>query len=148
MSRISYDEGYDGPDTSGLWAHSERRAFASARGKAALKELEAALLALPAKRLIESNVCDGSDVCAIGSIALKREIDAGKDREAALSDLAGKWGGEDWYDPYDLAPAFGIAKTVAFRTVEANDEICQDDTPEERYANVLDWVRRKIAASA
>lgn len=44
-------------DTSGLWRANVRRALAGKRGQAALRELRAALDALPEKRLIEGALC-------------------------------------------------------------------------------------------
>jgi hypothetical protein len=44
-------------DTSGLWRSNFKRALASKRGQAALRDLRDALLALPEKRLIEGALC-------------------------------------------------------------------------------------------
>lgn len=59
MSRFSddYEPRDDGKNTAGLWRANVKRALASARGKAALRDLRDALLALPQKRLIEGALC-------------------------------------------------------------------------------------------
>jgi len=146
MSRIDYYES-DGPDTSGLWFASMRKGMRGARGQAALRELEAALLALPERRLIEDEMCDGEGVCAAGALLLKRATDRGEDRKAALDRIAGTWGDLDAGIAYrPLAKELGIGATLAWAIMEVNDEDCGGMEPEDRYAAVLDWVRRNIAA--
>ena len=81
MSRINYNEIDDIYSwlSAGRW---EGRVKSVLKGKPAQKHfqrLEAALLALPEKRLISGYVCDHhGDVCALGALALYEGVDRSK----------------------------------------------------------------------
>lgn len=124
MGRSGYSEDID------EWALIRwRGAVASAvrgkRGRAFLQEMLDALDALPQKRLITDDLVsdDGSEVCALGSVGLKRGIQ--------MADM----------DPYDyeaLAKTFGIPKALVCEIEFMNDDRC--GTPEQRFDMVRRWV--------
>ena len=86
MSRIHYD--YDeqfGELRMGAWEHNTKLAFEGKRGQAALRDLEAALLALPEPKLAADQFCvvrphlgvPGQPIveaCALGALAWHKGI--------------------------------------------------------------------------
>jgi hypothetical protein len=127
MSRSGYTD--DG-DTVQLWRRAVDAAVAGKRGQAFLREMLAALDALPNKRLISGElVCDG-ECCALGAVALKRGTDVG---------------GLDSEDSWELGDTFGIARSMAAEIMYMNDERYDEHTPEERFVAIRRWVAKKIA---
>ncbi len=112
-----------------------------------LRELEAALVWLPGKRLIAGAICDGEDVCAVGAFALRRRIDAGRDGVEEMDRL--KWSndpdGTMLYETADLAASEGMTWTLGWIIGETNDYSFESMTPEQRYEAVLGWTRTNIA---
>jgi hypothetical protein len=171
MSRISYAEEEDYPGQFNLWHANVRRSLAGSKGQAALRDLEAALLALPEKRLIANRVAKEGDVCAVGAIVAHRKVSLGLAREAVLRELEGdqttppKWYGTPetkppwWDDPSqhddedeegeteDIGVAAGIPRMVAWRLVALNDMDLDYCTPETRYEKVLAWTRRNLKST-
>jgi hypothetical protein len=144
MSRSGYS---DDLDQWALirWRGAVAAAIRGKRGQALLKEMEAALLALPEKVLCAGDFAKAADgeVCALGSVALKRKLDKGKDLAQALQELEKEF-------PEDTAAEevhaeFGIAEALAKEITYVNDEHgpygC---TPQQRYEVVLAWVREQI----
>lgn len=156
--RISYSDDEDYPGQFNLWQANCRRSLQGKVGQTELRELEAALLALPEKRLIHGALTnDEGDVCAIGAYARHKGVDLSKfDPE---------------YESDDVGIAAGMPRLVAWSVVALND--LQIDgyyryaegpslepyrsysehrgvwtyfeyTPEERYEKVLAWVRGKL----
>lgn len=138
MSRSGYsDDVYD------QWAHIRWRgavaqAMSGKRGQAFLREMLAAMDALPEKRLVALELEAEGQVCAIGSVGRARGID--------MSDL----------DPQDytkVAATFGIAEALAQEIVFMNDEgffglgYGHPMTPEARFAGMRDWIISKIKQS-
>ena len=130
MSRASYDEDIDNWQLI-KWRGAVKRAIRGKRGQAFLKELAAALDALPVQRLISGELEAGWDVCAIGAVGITRGVD--------MSSL----------DPYDydtIASTFGIAAALAREIEFENDDVGRhDETPEQRFARVRLWVAANIA---
>lgn len=90
MSRIPEGE-CDDEESTRRWAlqrANTARQIKSKGGQAFLRELLAALEALPSKRLIEGAIAKGDTVCALGALALQRRVAAGEDRQAVLAELA------------------------------------------------------------
>lgn len=158
MSRYDCD-GYegDGPEYNNAWELHQQagvNALKGRRGQAVLKELEAALLALPEKALLQGKLARDGGVCAIGALALKRRMDAGEARDAAL-----KWM-EDQVDPEDpedwgeqtnhfAKKHLGVVKALAYKISWENDEGGRraeggKETDQQRYERVLKWVREQI----
>lgn len=176
MSRI---DDWDGPDDtesflrSCAFTHNIEQALRGKKGRAFFLELEAALLAMPEKRLAagaltrppKTIMVEGFEVlrfipdwkergeyCALGAVAVKRAMDSGKTKLQALKDL-------DQSDPYDdedegmgfdkiegAADNLKISTPLAYGIVDANDERGRgDETPEERYERMLAWVRKQLA---
>lgn len=158
--RISYSDEEDVPGQFALWQANCTRSLKGKKGQAALRELEAALLALPDKRLIAEKLIDSDgEVCALGALA--------KYKGHAL--VAAKPEDEDEYDEIDLdgemeefGVELGVPRLVAWKIVERNDVVIDGHydystgprgvwvpaTPEERYEKILAWVQRQLAAPA
>src|SRR5690348_13620283 len=113
MSRSGYT---DDCDNVCLWRAAVDSALHGKRGQAFLREMLAALDALPNKRLIVNELVSDGECCALGAVALKRGTDV-----AAV----------DTYDPDQLSDVFGIAPAMAAEIMWINDER-RAATPEER----------------
>lgn len=109
-----------------------KSAMRGARGQAFLRDLLAALDALPEKKLIEGELETSEGVCALGALARARNMDVtGVDPEAC--DV--------------VANRFGIAESLAREVVYENDEgvgYWAKETPEARYARVRKWVESSL----
>lgn len=68
MSRLGYSEDEEFPGEWALWAANVARSLGSAKGMASLRELEAALVAMPSKRLVANVLAEGGEVCALGAL--------------------------------------------------------------------------------
>ena len=151
--RLNYSEDEDWQGQFALWDANCRRSIKGKVGQRELRELEAALLALPEKRLIHGELTnDEGGVCAIAAYAKHKGVDISA------------------FDPEDESDEVGIAagmpRLVAWKVVALNDLVCdtvwevaegpiqrghgqykggipyiRDMTPEERYDKVLAWVR-------
>lgn len=134
MSRAGYSEDIDGWQLI-KWRGAVASAIRGRRGQAFLREMRAALDALPGKRLIDRDLVRGGEVCAIGAVGLGR-------REVNLPGL----------DPEDhdmLATAFGISGALAREVMYENDEgTCLNETPEARWARMRAWVESQIREDA
>lgn len=151
--RINCADEEDRPGQFALFDANCARSLAGKRGQRELRELEAALLALPEKRLIRGSLTDDEGgVCAIACYAQHKGLDLST------------------FDPEDESDAVGIAagmpRLVAWKVVALNDielvtvwerafgpiprghgqyqggiPLIREMTPEERYTRVLAWVR-------
>lgn len=144
MSRSGYSD-----DMEDQWRHIMYRgavasAFKGKRGQSFLKEMLAALDALPVKRLVADELAtpdlitcsqwglfETESVCAIGAVGRARGVDM-----KAL----------DPEDAETVAGTFGIAESMAREIVFMNDEefYSGNETPEARYARVRAWVESQI----
>jgi hypothetical protein len=141
------------------WVANTKRHLEGAKGQAALKELEAALLALPEKKLLYSEFIIGPDsddpnggVCAMAAIALKRKMDTGLSRREAVLAILNEVPGSvmDDSDSEGVAATaayLGLKHVFAYAVIEQNDEYGGRRTlPEDRYKNILAWVQARIKA--
>lgn len=169
MSRFWDCGSYDGDGMPPeLWQAVVRRAMNSPRGQKVLRELEAALLALPEKRLAEGILYQEGQCCALGALALHRVRQGGlqlfgprayrgkgwkqedKERrefiatEDELDEAAGHFA-NDW-ESAEFGERMGIAESLAWKIAYWNDEDCEELTGEERYEKMLEIVRSKIKA--
>ena len=132
MSRSGYSDDWDGEHWEiALCQGKVARAFKGKRGQAFLKDMLAALDALPEKRLIanELETVDGA-VCAIGSVGKARGVDMSK---------------LDPEDPWGVADAFNIAPSMAREIVYVNDEEgSYNETPEQRFDRIRRWILQEI----
>lgn len=138
MSRSGYSDDLDQWDLI-RWRGAVTSAIRGKRGQAFLRELLAALDALPEKRLARDlfTRSDGC-VCALGAVAKVRGIDT-----TPLEP------GEDDYGEVDtesVGATFGIPRALAAEIMYLNDEGIWDsgpDTPEvqfRRWQYVRKWV--------
>ena len=139
MSRSGYDE--DGDSTYlNLYRATVDRALAGKRGQAFLKELLAALDALPEKALTESMFQADGEVCALGVVGRARGTDMTELNKLAEED-------DDWGNDVAIAAgkAFGIATCMAADIMYMNDEHGPyNQTPEQRFARIRAWVAKEI----
>lgn len=163
--RLNYSEDEDFPGQFNIWQANCNRSLQGKRGQAALRRLEAALVAMPTKRLIreaisEVNASAGRlEVCALGAVAMME----GRDQILYSDD-----------SPESAGEAMGFPRLVAWKVVEQNDihldgryvtaegptmpygqwdrehyeprgvHQWMEYTPEERYQAVLTWVRSQL----
>lgn len=131
MSRSGYSDDCEGWDLI-RWRGAVASATHGSRGQAFLKEMLAALDAMPEKRLIAHELEAKGEVCAIGAVGAKRGIDMSK------------------LDPEDregVARAFGIAPALAAEIVFMNDEsFWSKEEPEARFDRMRAWVVSQIKA--
>ena len=145
--RIAISEDEDFNNQVAFWEANLERSLKGHKGQAALRELEAALLALPIKRLIANELeNEQGEVCAVGALAKFK----GKENPM-LGDSFGDFDelsvNEDDIErvTVQLAQDLGLPRMVAQAVVYEND----DDwpafmTPEQRYNKILRWVRSQL----
>lgn len=128
MSRSGYHDDDDHWATI-RWRGQVASALRGRRGQAFLRELIAALDALPEKKLIYGRlIADDNQVCALGAVALKRGVD--------MAPL-------DPDDPETLADVFGIAHQMIREVEYMNDEVWHE-TPEQRWHGMRAWAERHL----
>lgn len=130
MSRSGYSDDYD--DISGLnpWRGAVYRAKVGKRGQAFLREMAAALDAMPVKELIADELVDDNKrVCAIGAVALARGTDVSR---------------LDIHDGDEVAKRFGIARALACEIEYMNDEHFAPETPADRWKRMRAWVDEQL----
>jgi hypothetical protein len=134
MSRSGYSDDYDDMGAINLYRANVDRTMSGKRGQAFLREMAAALDALPVKKLIAGDIVqDDQHVCAIGSVALARKLD--------VSNL-------DVYDGDAVGDTFGITRMLACEIAYENDECgrmyvdgeFRPETPAERWQRMRAWV--------
>jgi hypothetical protein len=126
MSRSGYTDDWDG--SGWLWMGAVARAIKGKRGQQMLRELLAALEAMPVKRLIAEELEYEGEVCALGALGRQRGVDMSK------------------IDPEDrekVAEAFGVAEALAAEIMFMNDEGGPCD-PEARWHFMHNWVCGQI----
>jgi hypothetical protein len=131
MSRAGYSEDCE---TLNLWRGAVERAIRGKRGQAFLREMAKALDAMPAKALIAGDIVrDGSNVCAIGAVAVARGMSVER---------------LDIYDGEEVGAAFGVAKALACEIAYENDEGgAGNETIEQRWSRMRAWVAAQLRAS-
>lgn len=134
MSRSGYYEECD--DDNGAAAMYRGHVLNSIRGKRGqrlLKDLLAAMDAMPVKELIATQLEEQGAVCALGALGRTRGIELGK------------------IDPEDaetVAKVFDIAEPLAREIVYENDEGGSDDEePSRRWERMHRWVAGNIKAT-
>jgi hypothetical protein len=133
MSRSGYNYEWDDNWELICYRGAVNSAIRGARGQAFLREMLAALDAMPEKKLIAEELVerDGA-VCALGAVGKQRAMDM------------------NTLDPEDIelvAHRFGIATALAREITWANDEMYDRITPEARYGYVREWVVKQIKPS-
>lgn len=129
MSRSGYSESCEGWELI-RWRGAVNSAVKGKRGQDALRELAAALDAMPEKKLISGELQTSTgDVCALGSLAKHRGLDVAS------------------VDPYcreSVAGTFNIAEALAAEIMSVNDDWAWHGTPEDRWKTVRKWVADQI----
>lgn len=133
MSRSGYSDDFDVSQWESIcYRGAVASAFRGKRGQSFLKDLLAALEAMPEKRLVSGELqTEQGEVCALGAIAKVRNIEM-----------------PPVYDDDDsstliMAERLNIANAMAREIVYMNDETYAE-TPEQRYEKVLNWIRSEI----
>jgi hypothetical protein len=129
MSRSGYNEDCDQTWDWIMWRGAVASAIRGKRGQAFLKEMLAALDALPEKKLIAEDLEANGAVCAIGAVGKARGID--------MSEL-------DPYDREGVAGVFGIPHSLACEIFYMNDEAGFVVSPEDRFVIVRRWIESSI----
>lgn len=134
MSRSGYSSDIDNWQLI-KWGGWVASAIKGKRGQAFLRELIAALDAMPEKRLIDGDLVseDGADVCALGALGKLKGIDMS---------------GLDTYDHEGLGAAFGIAYQLAAEVMFINDDEYRHLDPEGRWRNVREWAKSNLRVAS
>lgn len=131
MSRSGYVDYDDGDaNLTNLWRGAVASAIRGKRGQAFLKELLAAMDAMPDKRLIAHELVEEGAVCALGSVGRARGITNMED-----------------FDPEDhetIAALFKIPHAMACEIMFMNDEAFCGLAPEVRFTRMRTWVVNQI----
>ena len=133
MSRSGYYDDCDDYWATIRWRGAVRSALRGRRGQAFLRQMLAAMDALPQPRLIVGElVNEAGECCAIGSVALSRGVD--------VSEL-------DPEEHEHVASVFGIARAMTQEIAYMNDEVgsCKE-TPEQRFARMRHWIESELGA--
>lgn len=132
MSRSGYSDDCEHLE---LYRAAVYRAINGRRGQAFLRELAAALDAMPEKKLISSElVSEAGEVCAIGAVCKARGLDVS---------------GVDVYEPDQVGNLVGISRSMAAEIEFENDDHMSfyrrgEETPEERWVRMRKWVGDNI----
>ena len=144
MSRSGYtdDFGYDEPWRHNLYRGRVRRSIAGKRGQKMLRELAAALDAMPVKALVPGSFqrCDDGKVCTLGCLLRARGVDT-SELEAAIGD------DPDYAEDVsqEAADAVGVARPMAAEIMYLNDEHpLWNETDAERWTRMRRWVQSEI----
>jgi hypothetical protein len=123
---------YDDIGSLNLYRANVDRALGGKRGQAFLREMLAALDAMPVKELVADEIVrDETHVCAIGAVALARKLDVSR---------------LDVTDQDEVAKVFGVARAMAAEIAYENDECGRgQETPEQRWVRMRQWVSEQIA---
>lgn len=171
MSRSGYSDDYDGEGISPeFWGAIVRRAAKGKRGQQFFRDLRDAMDAMPVKRLISGELVDADgEVCAIGSVGVRRGVDLSsmtKPADCSQADWECDWECEAQERAEALGAMLNIAPCLAQDVMYQNDECDQlhhdvtgeivtgwqgtkrppshYDTPEERWVRMRKWVAKKL----
>lgn len=138
MSRSGY---HDDIDEWALirWRGAVKAAIRGKRGQAFLREMLAALDAMPDKRLIRSELKnEDGEVCAMGAVCAARKIDV----EAVDPDC-----------PEEVAQVMGLSEAMVREIASQNDDgfwgaWTKAETPEHRWERMRAWVVNQIKVTS
>jgi hypothetical protein len=129
MSRSGYSEECDNNWQFIKWRGVVASTIRGKRGQAFLKEMLAAMDALPEHKLVRAALETGGEVCAIGSVGLARGVDMS---------------GIDPEDYERVAALFGVSTPLAQEIMWINDDDLYHKSPEDRFAAMRKWIVSKI----
>ena len=138
MSRSGYTD--DGENLE-LYRASVYRATQGKRGQRMLRDLGAALDAMPIKRLVAGSFRrNDGEVCTLGALGAARGVDMTKLGEYAEQALVDEYGTENV--TREAAKMFDVARSLAAEVMYENDEgrYGREETPEERFTRMRAWV--------
>lgn len=141
MSRLSYNEMSSVEEVR--WQRNSAMTLKSKRGQQMLRDLEAALLALPQKRLLGDTFYEpeSGEVCALAAYARHKGCDVEKLQRLELDS------GEEQADW--VAWMYDQARTLTWNIIDLNDNgggyFVRHETPEQRYERVLQWVQSHLS---
>ena len=167
MSRAGYCDDLDDPLEHGRWRAQVRSATRGKRGQKLLRDLLAALDAMPEKRLVTDTLeisAEADEKHAQSWVKLFNDPSAAdryrehhvKTRHSeyrngdvcalgALGRVRGlDMSGLDPDEPEGVAAAFDIASPLAREIVYLNDECGYRETPEQRWERMRAWVASQI----
>lgn len=129
MRRSGYSEDCDNLE---LYRATVERAIHGKRGQRFLRELAAALDAMPEKLLISGELINGEGgCCAIGSVCQARGLDVS---------------GIDYEDAETVAKLIGVARSMAAEIAYENDEAGHPlESPAKRWERIRKWVDGNLA---
>lgn len=151
MSRSGYSE--DGWDCESNWPMICWRGAVTAatngkRGQELLKELLAALDAMPLKRLASGSFATHKgEFCTLGVLGAKRGMNM-SNLNKVVEECDGSYGDGV---AREAAKEFGIARALAGEIMYYNDEGCAfsgDETPENRWRRMRAWIAKQIKEPA
>jgi hypothetical protein len=129
MNRSGYVECYEGEYWArNMWQGAVASAIKGRRGQAFLREMLAAMDALPEKKLVQGELEAHGAVCALGSVARARGID--------MANI-------DPTDQKTVSGAFGISGALAREIAFQNDEGIgsrRTETTEDRFSRMRAWI--------
>jgi hypothetical protein len=133
MSRHGYVDDLDA-NVMNLYRGSVTRAMRGKRGQRFLRELAAALDAMPIKELIYGELVDeAGSVCTIGAVCQSRGLDVSK---------------IDYEEPEEVGKAVGIASCMAAEIEFMNDDWSYSETPQKRWSRMRKWVEEQLTADS
>ena len=127
MSRSGYSDDCDGWSLI-RWRGAVASAIRGKRGQAFLREMLAALDALPERKLIARELVEDGAVCALGAV--------GKARGTDMSTV-------DPDDHEKVANVFGVPHSLACEVMYENDDY-YSETPEMRFTRMRRWVECQL----
>jgi hypothetical protein len=132
MSRSGYIDDMDDQWALIRWRGAVASAIRGKRGPAFLRELLAAMDAMPEKKLIAHELVNEGGYCALGVLGAARNMD--------MSDI-------DPEDPETVAARFDVAPAMAREIVYVNDEHFYRDSPEDRFVKMRAWIAKELGES-
>lgn len=146
MGRSGYTDDEDVPGQFAMWRGTVASAIRGRRGQKMLKDMLAALDAMPHKRLIKGHLEVDGEVCALGALGKYRGVDMSHcealiDRDGNVDDELSL--AERLASTFDIASQ--LAQEVQFMNDEWFDFAWVDNkrhnyTPEERWKKMREWV--------
>lgn len=141
MSRHGYGDGEcDDQESFWMWIRhcgAVKRALNGPRGQRLLREMVAALDAMPVKRLVTGALQRDGEVCALGAVGRARGLD--------MSGIDFDEDEDEWDTRLAQATAqlFDIPPTLAREIAYHNDEL-YGPTPEMRWQRMRSWAAHRI----
>jgi hypothetical protein len=131
MSRSGYSDDCDDYGQANLYRYAVTRGLAGPRGQGLLREMVAALDAMPVRELAAEVFVNGDTMCAMGAVARARGVPA-----HALAQL-------DEHDPDSVGTLLGIPESLAREIAYENDEAIGGDES-DRWHHMRSWAAANI----